>query len=52
LAAGNPQNNYLVDSLFDPAAVENKGEKKTYNVSWEDHLSTVTGQNSVHLVFH
>ncbi|KDR22947.1 Vacuolar protein sorting-associated protein 13B [Zootermopsis nevadensis] len=39
---GNEQNNYLADSLFDPAAVENKGEKKTYNMSWEDHLSTVT----------
>lgn len=45
-AAGNEQNNYLADSLFDPAAVENKGEKKTYNMSWEDHLSTVTGQDS------
>jgi len=50
LAAGNQQKNYMVDSLFDPDAVENKGEKKTYNVSWEDHLSTVTGQNSAHLV--
>jgi hypothetical protein len=50
LAAGNQQNNYMVDSLFDPAAIENKGEKKTYNVSWDNHLSTVTGQNSVHPV--
>jgi hypothetical protein len=45
LAGGDEQNNYMVDSLFDPAAVENKGEKKIYNVSWEDHLSTVTGQD-------
>jgi len=41
----------MVDSLFDPAADENKGIKKIYNVSWEDHLSTVTGQNSANLVF-
>jgi hypothetical protein len=50
LAAGTQQDNYMVDSLFDPAAVENKGEKKTYNVSWDNHLSTVTGQNSAYPV--
>jgi hypothetical protein len=44
-AAGNEQNNYLADSLFDPAATENRGEKKIYNMSWEGHLFIVTGQN-------
>jgi hypothetical protein len=45
-AAGNEQDNYMAGSLFDPASNENKGEKKTYNISWDDHLSTVTGQDS------
>jgi hypothetical protein len=45
--AGSEQKNYMADSLFDPNAVENRGEKKTYNVSWEDHLSIVTGRRIV-----
>jgi hypothetical protein len=46
-ASGSEQKNYLADSLFDPNAIENEGKKRTYSVSWEDHLSIVTGTKNV-----
>lgn len=30
------------DSLFDSQAVENNGQNKTYNTSWDHHTATVT----------
>ncbi|XP_067008128.2 intermembrane lipid transfer protein VPS13B [Anabrus simplex] len=41
-SAGSEQNNYVSESLFDPTSTENKGQKKSYNVSWDYHLATVT----------
>ncbi|GLH10327.1 Vacuolar protein sorting-associated protein 13 [Gryllus bimaculatus] len=42
LSGGSDQKNYLLESLFDANAIENKGEKKSYNVSWDFHIATVT----------
>ncbi|KAF5296670.1 hypothetical protein FQR65_LT10210 [Abscondita terminalis] len=33
---------HKMDSLFDPEAVENKDQSRTYNISWDFHLMTVT----------
>lgn len=36
---GSLTNGYKCDSLFDADAVENKGEKRRYNTSWDYHMT-------------
>ncbi|XP_071057652.1 intermembrane lipid transfer protein VPS13B isoform X2 [Onthophagus taurus] len=41
-SAGSVTENHKTDSLFDAEAVENKGQRKLYNVSWDYHVAHVT----------
>lgn len=36
---GSATNSHKTDSLFDAEAVENKGEKRQYNTSWDYHMT-------------
>ncbi|XP_076265664.1 vacuolar protein sorting 13B isoform X3 [Rhynchophorus ferrugineus] len=42
LKIGASSNYHKSDSLFDADAVENKGERRHYNTSWEHHMMTNT----------
>lgn len=35
---GSLTNNHKLDSLFDAEAIENKGQKRQYNASWDYHM--------------
>lgn len=39
---GSASNSHKTDSLFDAEAVENKGERRQYNTSWDYHMTTNT----------
>ncbi|XP_067209482.1 intermembrane lipid transfer protein VPS13B isoform X1 [Linepithema humile] len=42
ITAGNLNNDYLKDSLFDQEAVENKGKKRDYKQGIDHHLATAS----------
>lgn len=42
MVVGSASNAHKADSLFDADAPENNGRKRSYNVSWDFHLFTVT----------
>lgn len=39
---GEVSNNHKTDSLFDAEAVENKGQRRKYNISWDYHVETTS----------
>lgn len=39
LALGSVTNLHKIDSLFDENAIENKGKRRQYNISWDHHMT-------------